>query len=83
MSLQIVEGTVFEAVPDSRSVQHVSCASRAGRFRLLAHVYGVLQSYSDCISGGLSTRQVHVALVSVFWRLHAIVECLPIMDRVM
>jgi len=51
--------------------------------RLLAHVYGVLQSYSDCITGGLSTRQVHVALVSVFWRLHAIVECLQIMDPVM
>jgi len=47
------------------------------------YFYGVLQSYSDCISGGLSTRPVHVALVSVFWRLHAIVECLPIMDPVM
>ena len=29
------------------------------------YFYGVLQSYSDCITGGLSTRQVHVALVSV------------------
>jgi len=77
--LRIVESTVFEAVPDSRSVQHVSCASRPGGVQLLAHVYGVLQSYSDCISGGLSTRQVHVALVSVFWRLHATVIAITVL----
>ena len=55
VSLRIVEGTVFEAVRIAEvcNMSHVP-AGLVG-VRLLAHVYGVLQSYSDCISGGLST----------------------------